>query len=59
MRLIDRLKNLWALSAYHVEGEYIVPGIKGQVPKLVNASKPKARPAVIVETKDPVDPLTL
>lgn len=52
MRFIDRVRNLWALSEYRVDGEFIVPGLQGQVPKLIRGSKPARKLAKIVETKD-------
>lgn len=54
MTFLQRIRNLWALSAYRVDGEFIVPGLQGQMPKLINASRPKGK-ATIVETR-PVDP---
>jgi len=48
----QRIRNLWALSEYQIDGEFIVPGIRGQVPKLIRGSKPARKLAKIVETKE-------
>ncbi len=51
MSLLRRLKNLWALSSYRVERPR-VGDVVSLVPTLKDDTKPKKKPAVIVNTAD-------